>query len=193
MNDFETLKYDVFFDEFPRKKQEDKSFDMDEIINEVFDFVYKGKYSDKLFSHPKNCEENFVLKNLLENSIITKKDKSEINCNEAFYEYLYEFKEKTNEKYFKFLLIFVLLFRECYDISKNKDIKEEEQKSFTDILNPEGLPDLCNEFYGEFLELNNFFDLNESDEKNEIIEIIQHFCLWLFKKEYTKSKLSLAS
>ena len=193
MNDFETLKYDVFFDEFPRKKQEDKSFDMDEIINEVFDFVYKGKYSDKLFSHPKNCEENFVLKNLLENSIITKKDKSEINCNEAFYEYLYEFKEKTNEKYFKFLLIFVLLFRECYDISKNKDIKEEEQKSFTDILNPEGLPDLCNEFYAEFLEPNNFFDLNESDEKNEIIEIIQHFCLWLFKKEYTKSKLSLAS
>ena len=167
---------------------------MKNVINEVFDFVYKGKYFDKLFSHPKNYEENPILKNLYENAeIVTKKDQSKKNCNEAFYEYLREFKDKTNEKYFKFLLKFVLLFRECYDISKNKDIKEEEKKSFTDILTPEDLPDICNEFYQEFLESNNFFDLNEIDEKNEIVEIIQHFCKWLFQKDYTESILSLAS
>ena len=28
--------------------------------------------------------------------------------------------------------------------------------------------------------------------ENELIEIIQHFCIWLFRNEYTKSKLSLA-
>ena len=43
------------------------------------------------------------------------------------------------------------------------------------------------------MEPNNFFGIENNDEKNEIIEIIQHFCIWLFKKEYTKSKLSLAS
>ena len=87
----------------------------------------------------------------------------------------------------------MLLFRECYDCSKTKESKEEPKKPVTDTMTPEGLPDLCNEFYGEFMEPNNFFDLNENEEKNEIIEIIQHFCIWLFKNEYTKSKLSLAS
>ena len=87
----------------------------------------------------------------------------------------------------------MLLFRECYDISKTQELKDEEKKPVTDYLSPEGLPDLCNEFYGEFMEPNNFFDLNEANEKNEIIEIIQHFCIWLFKNEYTKSKLSLAN
>lgn len=55
----------------------------------------------------------------------------------------------------------------------------------------ETLPELCNTFYVEFLDANQFFDLEEKD-KNEIIEIIQHFCIWLFKNDYTKSKLSLA-
>ena len=41
---------------------------------------------------------------------------------------------------------------------------------------------------------NNFFEIEDQDDKNEIIiEIIQHFCIWLFKNEYIKSKLSLAS
>ena len=87
---------------------------------------------------------------------------------------------------------FVILFMECYDISKNKETKGEKH-AVTNKITPEGLPDLCNEFYGEFMEQNNFFGIDEQDERNEIIEIIQHFCIWLFKNEYTKSKLSLAS
>ena len=43
------------------------------------------------------------------------------------------------------------------------------------------------------MEPNNFFGIYEPNEKSEIIEIIQHFCIWLFKNEYTKSKLSLGS
>ena len=91
------------------------------------------------------------------------------------------------------MLKFILLFRECYDVSKNKENKDENRKAITNTLPPEGLPDLCNEFYGEFLEPNNFFGICDDREKNEIIEIIQHFCIWLFKNEYTKSKLSLAN
>ena len=61
-----------------------------------------------------------------------------------------------------------------------------------DTMLPETLPELCNEFYTEFMESNNFFGITEEKEKNELIEIIQHFCIWLFRNEYTKSKLSLA-
>ena len=191
-DDFENSKYDKFFNNNQRSAGENKKIDVKKIVNEIFDFLYKGKYADKLFSKPNNFEENLVLKNLYEEAPLPNKEKNLKNCNEVFYEYLHIFKEKTNETYFKLLLKFILLFRECYDLSKNKDKPLEEKKSVMDSSTPENLPDLCNEFYGEFMEPNNFFDLTE-DEKNEIIEIIQHFCIWLFKNDYTKSKLSLAS
>ena len=163
------------------------------MVKEVFQFLYEGQYSNKLFSRPSTYEENPILKKLINNIPVSTKPKGEKTCDEVFYEYLQAFKDRTNKKYFPLLTKFVLLFRECYDISKTKDIKEEDKKAVTNVIPPEGLPDLCNEFYGEFMEPNNFFGIEDPDEKSEIIEIIQHFCIWLFKNEYTKSKLSLAS
>ena len=132
-------------------------------------------------------EEDPILKSLLDKKEINK-EKNEKNCNDVFYEYLKSFKDMVNTKYFILMTKFVILFRECFD--KNK-YKEDDKK--VGILNPEGLPDLCNEFYGEFLETSDFFGINKQEERDEIIELIQHFCIWLFKNDYTKSKLSLAS
>ena len=117
--------------------------------------------------------------------------KNEKSCDEVFTEYLLIFMNKTNKKYFLFMLKFILLFREFYDISVNKEKKDEEKKTLTNSLPPTGLPNLCNEFY-EFMENNDYFEMNE-DGKKEFVEIIQHFCIWLFKNDYTKSKLILAS
>ena len=191
--DFESTKYDVFFTFNNREAEEGVSIDVTPIVEEVFKFLYSGQYVDKLFSRPKSYSDNEILNNLALKAPLPNKDKSAKTCDDVFYEYLYTFKDKTNKKYFSLLVKFVLLFRECYDISKNREINSEERKAVTSTISPEGLPDLCNEFYGEFMEPNNFFGLYEPNEKNEIIEIIQHFCIWLFKKEYTKSKLSLAS
>ena len=189
--DFETTKYDVFFTLNNREPEEGVNIDIVSLVQEVFDFLYRGQYANKLFSSPKSYKENSILNNLANNEEFSKKSKNEKTCDEVFYEYLATFKNKTNRKFFSLLIKFVLLFRECYDISKNRDL--EEKKAVTDTISPEGLPDLCNEFYGEFMEPNNFFGIYEPNEKSEIIEIIQHFCIWLFKNEYTKSKLSLAS
>jgi len=191
VGDFESTKYDSFFNNPPRNPEEGKTINVHNVVNQVFDFLYKGAYTEKLFSRPKTLEENPILKNLNNNAPVSEKGKQK-TCDEVFYEYLHNFKDKTNETYFTLLIKFILLFRECYDISKNKDVKEEDKKAVTDHTPPEALPDLCNEFYGEFMDPNGFFGLDEND-KNEIIEIIQHFCIWLFKNEYTKSKLSLAS
>jgi len=133
------------------------------------------------------------LNNLSLQNPLTNKPKSQRCCDDVFYEYLFTFKNKANQKYFSLMLKFILLFRECFDISKNKNNKDENKKAVTNSLPPEELPDLCNEFYGEFLEPNNFFGIEDSQDKDEIIEIIQHFSIWLFKNEYTKSKLSMAS
>ena len=191
--DFETTKFDIFFTFNDRGAEEGKEIDMNSVVDEVFKFIYQGPNSDKLFSKPNNYKENPILNNLVNQSPISSLPKNQRCCDEVFYEYLFIFKNKANQKFFSLMLKFVLLFRECYDVSKNKENKDENRKAITNTLPPEGLPDLCNEFYGEFLEPNNFFGIYDTQEKNEIIENIQHFCIWLFKNEYTKSKLSLAN
>ena len=139
------------------------------------------------------CLISYILDKLVKNEKISEKPKNERTCDEVFYQYLSIFKNQANDKYFKLIMKFILLFRECYDVSKNKNVAEANKQQVTDKITPEGLPDLCNEFYGDFLEPNNFFGIDEPDERTEIIDIIQHFCIWLFKNDYTKSKLSLAS
>jgi hypothetical protein len=189
--DFETNKYDVFFTLENRKPEEGKEIDINSLVLEIFQFIYRAQTSEKLFSKPKNYQVNPILNNLVLQSPLVNKSKNEKTCDDVFYEYLFTFKSKTNQKYFALMIKFILLFRECYNISKNKKIKEEERKEVTNSNTPEELPDLCNEFYGEYLEPNNFFGINE--DKSEIIEIIQHFCVWLYKNGFTKSKLSLAN
>ena len=191
--DFESTKYENFFDLPNRKPEEGISLDIPKLVENVFNFIYLGPCSGKLFSHPKTYEESYVLNNLVKNEKIIEKPRNEKNCEEVFYEYLSIVKNKANDKYFTLILKFIILFKECYDVSKNKNVVEENRGQITNKLTPEGLPDLCNEFYGEFLENNNFFGIEDQEERNEIIDIIQHFCIWLFKNDYTKSKLSLAS
>ena len=190
---FETTKYESFFHLPKRMCEQGVMLNIPNIVQTVFNFIYNGNYKDKLFSHPQNYSENFILDNLVKDTKLPQKQKSETSCDEAFYEYLSTFKSKTNDKYFSFLLKFILLFKECYDVHKNKNATEENKQQYTSKISPEELPDLCNEFYGEFLDQNNFFGIEDQDDRNEIIETIQHFCMWLFKNDYTKSKLSLAS
>ena len=194
--DFEATKYDIFFSQPGRKIEDGPQNDVQAVAEEVFKNIFKSSYSSKLFSRPKKYMENPVLSGIVNlnkgKNPFANKMKSEKNCDEVFAEYLNNFKDKTNKKYFALLFKFILLFRECYDLSANKEKKDGEKSAITNKLTPEGLPDLCNEFYGEFMEPNEFFGLNE-EEKIEIVEIIQHFCIWLFKNDYTKSKLSLAS
>lgn len=189
-SDFENVKYSIFFNQEKRKAEEGKSVDdnIKNITQIVFDEIFKDDYKDKLFSNPQSVEEDPILKLLLDKKEIINKEKNEKNCNDVFYEYLKSFKNDVNEKYFILMTKFVILFRECFD--KNK-YKEDDKR--VGILKPDGLPDLCNEFYGDFLESNDFFGINDQDDRDEIIELIQHFCIWLFKNDYTKSKLSLAS
>ena len=69
------------------------------------------------------------------------KIKSEKTCDEVFAEYLNTFKDKTNKKYLSLIVKFIILFRECYDISANKEKRDSEKSAVTNKLTPEGLPD----------------------------------------------------
>ena len=108
-----------------------------------------------------------------------------------FYLYLREFSKKTNKDYFWFMVKFVVLFRESINVQKKDmvtdDIITENKTECTQLFNGEEISELCNDFFLDFMEPNKFFGLN----KEELIELIQHFCFWLYTNMYSSSHLTL--
>ena len=67
------------------------------------------------------------------------------------------------------------------------EYQNENNKFYTQIFNAEMVPDICNDFFVSYMEPYQFFGLH----KEELIELIQHFCYWLFVKRFTQSHLTL--
>ena len=152
VQDIEIKKFNEFFfnKEFRRTIKEE-IFDTHNIAYQVFYFIYNGKYANKFYSHPKSLEENSILKNLYNDEPISNEDKNKKNCDDIFYEYLKECRDKTNKKYFSFLLKFIIIFRECYYINQTMHLNEEEKNNIIEHLSIEDLPNFCNDFYDDFL------------------------------------------
>ena len=108
---------------------------------------------------------------------------------ELFYLYLKEFSAKTNKDYFKFMVKFVVLFREYINDFKKgmvtEDIIEEDKREYTQLFNGVEISELSNDFLIGFMESNNYIGL----DKEEITELIQHFCFWLYDNGYSESHL----
>lgn len=108
-----------------------------------------------------------------------------------FYNYLREFSKKTNVDYFWFMSKFIILFRECVNKLRKNLVKPEHQteenKDYSQIYSAETIPEICNDFFVDFMEPYDNFGLNQE----ELIELIQHFCYWLYNKRYTQSHLTL--
>ena len=182
---FENIKFENYFNEEKRKPEvneegKPKEINKEEIAKKVFDDLYV-KYKGSFFSDPTNYEDVPLL-----NFLLVKKELNLQICNDIMCKYIEYILPLTNEKYFEFIMKFLLLFKESVNLNQKKDNTE-----YTSTKNAEILPEQCNDFFSVFLENNHFFGFSE-DEKNELIEIIQHFCYWLFTNNYTKSKLSLA-
>ena len=112
------------------------------------------------------------------------------NLDCIFFFYLKEFYKYVNDKYFWFLLKFIILFRECINKSRKDLIKKEnenENKEYSQLYNAEIVPEICNEFLLDFMEPYDYYGMN----KDELIELIQHFCYWLGIKQFTQLQISL--
>ena len=112
--DFETTKYDQFFSQ-KNRMPDSEEYNMEEVVQETFDFIYKSPKKDKLFSTPLTYQDNPILNDLANNKEPTKNGESEKTCDEVFYEYLKNFKIQTNKKFFTLLLKFVLV-EELYQL-----------------------------------------------------------------------------
>ena len=119
---------------------------------------------------------------------------------EIFAFYLYDVSKKINDSFYKTVLAFVILFRECLNEigwrkrkendteAKPEDFEELEKSEFCAVNSAEHAPEICNEFVTVFME--------KHKGKIEIIKCEQidltiNMCHWLFEKQFTCSKLTM--
>lgn len=164
------VKYRDFFENINRKRDNEEDFDLMKAAKEDFDNIYT-KYNDILFKNVKSVDE-FPL-------FGTIKEKT---CDLAFWKYIEFAHSKASRDYFDFVFKFIVLFRECINLKR-----EKEDSHYSENQTAEIIPDSCNDFVSDFMEKQDYFGL----EINELIEIIQHFCHWLWENGHTTSRLSL--
>ena len=161
------LKFKTFFDG-SRKKHDNENYDFLKAAKENFDNIYT-KYKDSLFLTVESVDDF---------KLFTPQEKS---CDYAFWKYLENVHENANRDFFDFSTKFIILFRECINLKKlNK---------YTEVNSAEVVPDLCNDFVGDFLDKYDMFGMDIKD----IIDSIQHCCHWLWANGYTTSRLSLVN
>lgn len=160
-------RFKGFYENVLRKKNPYEKYDLIESSEEIFDSMY-SKYKDNLFNNTTSIKDLGLLY-----------CSNETVADYAFWKYIEYTHSQANRDYFDYVLKFVLLFRECINI--------EKKDNYTTKQSAEIVPDMCNLFISEFMEKNDFYGL----DINELIELIQHFCHWLWLNNYTSSRLSL--
>jgi hypothetical protein len=192
-------KFKTFFEKDHRRKCEtDGEFKTNEIIQSVFEDIYI-KHKDNCFTKDfKNVQDHPLYNKILSFKSEIKADDGEqkkLTCDEIMQHYLSESLSKCNKEYYKFSLKFISLFRECLNKLKVDEVELVNGKrlTFCEVCPAEHAPDFCNEFITDFMEGADFFGWASDRERLELIEIIQHFCHWLYNNSYTTSRLTLLS
>jgi len=111
-------------------------------------------------------------------------DPENCKCDDVFFEYLVKVSKMCKDEYFYKILKFILLFRECLNYINREKTGNSE---YADISNPEDAPEISNEFVTEFMEDENQFNYN----KEEVIDLTQNLCQYMYDNNFTCSKLSL--
>lgn len=123
------------------------------------------------------------------NNINTSNTIKTINLDGLFFKYLKEVSKKSNYNYFSFIIKFIVILREYInELKKNfvsEDIKDDQKAYYSQIYNAEAVPLICNDFY-IYISKYNYFDL----DKKEFVEILQHFCYWLYINRYSEYHLT---
>jgi len=201
-------KMESFFSVKRREIRDNEKYKAVDCIQMIFQDVYvdrKAQLENKLEKKEDSAFFRLLMNHDNNNGNKDKEHKDTKDKNKSsdiiFMEYLDYLTTVANKEFFVFAFKFIVLFRECINKYKNVELinrkcilNEEIPDDVTDYTqqyNADQVPDLCNEFITDFMENADFFGLNSEEERIELIEVIQHFCHWLFKKSYTSSKLTL--
>ena len=197
-------KYLFFFSEEHRKSLDDNIINLDVVKNDLR-IIFK-QCQQELFNEIDDVENYSFYQLIVENwekeipdlihecFIAINKIEDPLNKIQSYnvdgilFTYLKEFYKNANLEYFWFMIKFIVLFRECVNRLRADLVKKDQQnKLYSEIYNCENAPEVCNDFLLEFMEPYDYFGMN----KEELIELILHFCYWLNFKKYTHLNLSL--
>lgn len=174
------IDFSSFFEKSSIRKRNEVEFDFIEICKESFQRMYKI-YKSNVFKNTgsvsdsdSNIEYPFI-----DNAYNRVNDKTIDN---SFWKYIEYVATETNKDYFEFVFRLIILFRECILESLDKGMESSD-------LSSENIPDYCNEFVCVYMERFNYFEMNMT----EVINVIQHFCNWLWENQYTCLRLNLLS
>ncbi len=123
----------------------------------VFDDIFIN-YRNRLHSQPMNFTDVKLLQNFIHEVNPPQLENEEKSLDDIFYEYLCSIKPQTNKNYLTLSLKFIILFKECLYIAKEK-IKKESEPFITDYELMSRAPEYCNEFVTEFMESNDYFGI----------------------------------
>ena len=177
------------FDYFKNPDKTGETTNIEEVLQVAFEKIYNedNRTSNNKLKVYENFEKHEFFQRVIDNySNPRQLDSEKAKCSEVFAEYICRVAKVTNPMFLEKIVIFVTLFRECL----NSINRKENDNEYTEDNNAEDAPDISNEFVTEYLETDkNFHDF----EKDEIVDITQNFCQWLYDNNFTCSKLSLIS
>ena len=199
-------KYDQFLSSQKIKKDNNDIINISFIKN-IFMELYL-EYKNELFNQINEIKNNNFYKLLIDNwekdnnNLQNKSYFSMMDCpksesivnkpsiDEVFFLYIKYLSNKINEDYLSFVIKFVIIFREFINREKRESINEklltDNKREYTQLYDSEIIPDLFNGFLSDFMQINNYFNL----DKKEIIQLIEYFCFWLKSEGYTNSYIS---
>jgi hypothetical protein len=177
-------KFKTYFELDIRKKKGPAA--TAEVILSHFDKMFL-MYKDKLFTGVGTAAEHPFYQ-LVSTKFRTQPSGPLTNIDEILLHYLQDTKDKTNSEYYSFIVKFIVLFREYMNmIKRDENIAEGNNDDYTQCHNAEMVPDFCNDFIVDYMEPEDYFDL----DANELIEELQHLCYWMYVNGYTTSRLTL--
>lgn len=186
-------KYAKFWDMKKRKKKVDcKIINMENVLNKVFNDLYVNYW--KLLNNGnklKSWKEHPWLKLLI---LPSNNNINNITCDSALKLYVDSIIDKANENYLIFIIKFLVLYRECFNFSKNVRITVPLDKNSerSTVVSPEQIPRLANEFFTDYLKSKNFFENSlDVNALSEMVEVVQNLCYFLQVKNLTSFRLIL--
>ena len=136
-----------------------------------------------------NLEKESLSENNNDFNEVTEKVKK-TNLDGIFFLYLKDIFKKCNFDYFLFIIKVIFILREFINETRKNLVPKNNEVGkmtyYSEIYNAEVIPSICNNFL-DYLSYNNYFDL----DRNELIDIVQQLCYWLYNNHYSKSYLVL--
>ena len=200
-------KISKFIDNTNQKEKIKQSFNSDLVLN----FLNESSNYENIEQHPfhryiienwdkdetKTEEKSFIQK--IKNNYVSKSNNRRFKkCNippidKIFLSYLKKLNKNLDNHYLNNIILFIISFRKFINNLKQAQITADIMKpglnEFTQLFNARDMPEVANDFFNDFLP--KYSGIINNEIGKDFIDIIQHFCFWLYENNYCDGILSL--